>query len=424
MNLSEHLAKLSLLIQENSQNNTQVLTEAKGHLDHPEDLVFINGGEGAKRALAAIESAMREPEKFTIKWDGYPALIFGRGTDGRFICVDKHMFNRADGSGRKVYSPQQFIKYDTDRGVIRSQLHRTIPAIWRALERADTKKTGFYWGDLIFDTPLQVQRDGLYHFQANPNGIRYTLEPEKFKQATGIELDDKIAGIAVHQYLDPNAPQRAAEESARTGEKIAPTDMSRSLDGTLGNLRNVDNVAIIPSKMPITPRIRVPTALLTKARDAVTSYNANIDTFFQNSTQYQSRKAFGEHFTKYVNRRIVGGSLDNLVNGFIEYMNTVNMTSSMRAKLMGTDQQDKNGRVIHRPGYIDGNMPALKEIFSVWIALYNLKNAVVKQLQKAADNAPVQGYLQDGRKSQEGFVSHGLKFIDRLGFSAQNLGGR
>jgi hypothetical protein len=50
--------------------------------------------------------------------------------------------------------------------------------------------------------------------------------------------------------------------------------------------------------------------------------------------------------------------------------------------------------------------------------------AVVQQLNKAAESAPVQGYLQDGTRTQEGFVSQGLKFVDRMGFSAQNLAGR
>ena len=52
------------------------------------------------------------------------------------------------------------------------------------------------------------------------------------------------------------------------------------------------------------------------------------------------------------------------------------------------------------------------------------KMNIVDQLNKAAMTAPVKGYLQDGTQTQEGFVSHGLKFVDRMGFSRQNLAGR
>jgi hypothetical protein len=59
--------------------------------------------------------------------------------------------------------------------------------------------------------------------------------------------------------------------------------------------------------------------------------------------------------------------------------------------------------------------------FKIWIALYNLKQNVVDQLDKAAQSSPVKGYLDDGTETHEGFVANGLKFVNRMGFSAQNL---
>jgi hypothetical protein len=74
--------------------------------------------------------------------------------------------------------------------------------------------------------------------------------------------------------------------------------------------------------------------------------------------------------------------------------------------------------------HFKANSAGLIGSFAIWIALYNLKMSVVDQLNKAAETAPVKGYLQDGTQTQEGFVSHGLKFVDRMGFSRQNLAGR
>jgi hypothetical protein len=85
------------------------------------------------------------------------------------------------------------------------------------------------------------------------------------------------------------------------------------------------------------------------------------------------------------------------------------MTDSMRAKIDNHFQQ---------------NMEGLKGAFEIWAAIYALKMPVVGQLDKAAESSPVKGYLQNGKQSPEGFVSHGLKFIDRMGFSRQNLAGR
>jgi hypothetical protein len=63
-------------------------------------------------------------------------------------------------------------------------------------------------------------------------------------------------------------------------------------------------------------------------------------------------------------------------------------------------------------------------LFTIWAAVYALKQNVVEQLAAAAEQSPVKGYLQSGKQSQEGFVSQGLKFVDRMGFSAQNLAGQ
>ena len=70
------------------------------------------------------------------------------------------------------------------------------------------------------------------------------------------------------------------------------------------------------------------------------------------------------------------------------------------------------------------NKEGLVGAFTVWIDLYNLKQHLVHQLNQAAESSPVKGYLQDGTLSHEGFVANGLKYVDRLGFSRQNLQGR
>ena len=73
---------------------------------------------------------------------------------------------------------------------------------------------------------------------------------------------------------------------------------------------------------------------------------------------------------------------------------------------------------------MQSNPEALKGAFTIWAELYKLKMSIVNQLNKAAESSPVKGQLDDGTETHEGFVSNGLKFIDRMGFSRQNLAGR
>ncbi len=363
------------------------LLEAKGHLDHPEDLVFIEGSSGARRALQAMIDTVKNPGAITIKWDGYPALIWGRDAMNRFSIMDKHMFNKGDGSGRLVYSPEQFVKYDRDRGVDRSELHRIISTIWSGLE-LETPGQGYYWGDLLFSTPLRPE-SGLYKFRANPNGIAYTVEVDS---EMGKFLGGKQAGIVVHQYIDRYAKS---------------TDDAKPLDGTLGQLTNKSDVAIVPAKMPIQPKLKISAGDVAKIRALIDRTAPSIDALLEKAPQ--AAATFRGLFTTYVNKRIVGGDLSDLIEGFMEYYRSRPHTDKMRAKLDA-----------HLQSYSDG----IRDLFTVWITLYNLKMKIVEQLNKAAQNSPVKGYLQDGTQTQEGFVSHGLKFVDRMGFSRQNLAGR
>ncbi len=364
------------------------LNEGKGHLDHPEDLVVLDDVAGANRALQAILDTAKNPKTITIKWDGYPALIFGHGPDGKFSIMDKHMFNRKDGAGRKVYSPQQFIQYDQARGVDRGELNTLITNIWPGLQKASQGTKGYYWGDLLFGKPLQPEK-GLYKFKANPNGIAYTVDADS---TIGKLLADKTAGIAVHQYLSPDA---------------ATTDDATPLNGSIGQLKNNSDVAIVPSAMPTTPSVNLDKKLISNVQNAIKKHGNAVQKLM--TTAPQARNTFNGLFTTFINKQIVSGDLNNMADNFMKYFETRPMTPSMKQKLSD---------------HLNANKAGIVGLFTIWAAIYQLKSSVVDQLAQAAENSPVKGYLQSGQQSQEGFVSQGLKFVDRMGFSRQNLAGR
>ena len=185
------------------------------------------------------------------------------------------------------------------------------------------------------------------------------------------------------------------------------TDQSRPLDGTIGNLKNNSDVAILPAKMPITPNLKINSALFKKAQSEIAKYGQAVEQLM--STAPQARNSFNQLFTTYINKRIVAGNLNDLYAGFIEYVDSRPMTDKMREKINQ---------------HLEANKAGVVGAFTIWVAIYNLKMNLVDQLNKAAMTAPVKGYLDDGTQTQEGFVSHGLKFVDRMGFSRQNLAGR
>jgi hypothetical protein len=367
--------------------DARLLREGKGHLDHPEDLVILSDVAGANQAISSILATAKNPKTITIKWDGYPALIFGHGPDRKFSIMDKHMFNKKDLSGRKVYSPEQFIEYDRARGVDRGELNNIITNIWAGLQKASEGTQGYYWGDMLFGQPLKEQ-NGLYKFKANPNGIAYTVDADS---EIGKLITGKTAGIAVHQFIPADA---------------ATTDESTPLNGSIGQLKNNSDVAIIPSAMPIVPSVKLDQGLVNNAKSAVKQYGNAVKKLMQAP---QARNTFNQLFTTYINKKIVSGDLSNLANDFMDYFESRPMTPSMKQKLSD---------------HINANKAGIEGLFNIWVAVYNLKNQVVEQLAKQAEQSPVKGYLQSGQQSQEGFVSNGLKFVDRMGFSRQNLAGQ
>ena len=382
MNLAETLAILTSKIDKLSIN------EDKGHLDHPEDLIFLGGSEGANRAVQATVATVNNPATVTIKWDGYPALIFGRNSSGKFSIMDKHMFNKKDGTGRQVFSPEQFVQYDQARGVERASLWPIIAEIWPGLEKSSKGAKGYYWGDLLFHQPLKDQ-NGSYLFKANPNGITYKVEANS---PIGKLMGGKRAGIAVHQYIDPNA---------------MTTDEAVTLNGNIGQLKNNSDVAIVPSAMPTAPKLKIDTTLVKNAQNAIKKYGPAVDQLMNNAPQ--ARNTFNQLFTVYINKKIVAGDLNNLLAGFMDFVQNRPMTDKMKAKIVE---------------HLQANEAGLVGAFTIWIEMYKLKMSVVSQLNKAAEVSPVKGYLEDGTETHEGFVSNGLKFVDRMGFSRQNLAGR
>jgi hypothetical protein len=382
----------------NGIREVELLLEGKGHMDHPEDMVILGGIQGytpLSTTLSTMERASTNPDSITIKFDGYPALVFGSDEDGKFQIMDKHMFNR--GANRpKIYSPGQFAEYEATRGEnARPELVKTVARIWPSLQ-ASYRGPGWYMGDLMFSEPLKPEA-GYYTFKPNPNGILYRVKV--LSEFSRRYLQDKVAGIAVHRWLKP--------EAENTEDEVV------WLSNT-GNLKPSGDVSILPVSMPVKPEISINNELKRKA-DAARSSEDEIYSFIKGAPQAAS--GFANLFTVYLNDRIVSGNLNNLYSGFFSWV------EQYLAKQLASGQKSQK---MHDAllQYIKANDAIVKQLFRNWIDVYNYKMSIVDQLDAAAKNSPIKGYLDTGKESQEGFVYGGLKFIDRAGFSKQNLGAK
>lgn len=379
----------------NSINENQVLVEGKGHMDHPEDMVILGGIPGytpLNQTLSIMDNAAKDPKKITIKFDGYPAIVFGSGPDGKFAILDKHMFNSSNQANRQIHSPDEFAQREEARGERgRSGLVSLVRAIWPALEASYTGP-GWYMGDIMFHDVL-ADENGVYKFRPNPNGIMYQVQ---VNSKLGKLLTNKTAGIAVHRWLKPDALN---------------TEDSVTWLNDLGRLKNTGNVALMPVSMPVTPKIQINDAIRKKAESTLSTEQTIYD-FINNAPQTAS--TFAGIFTVYLNNKIVSGNLKNMFNDFWPWIET-RLTAQAAKKAISPKMYQA------LTDYLNANKNIVKQLFKNWIDVYNYKMDILGHINKAAEQSPIKGYLQTGQESQEGFVYGGLKFVNRQGFSAQNL---
>lgn len=414
---------------------------AKAHLTHPEDIVLMQGSSGVEAALDRMSQTISNPQETTIKWDGSPALIFGFGPDGKFRVMDKHMFDKVDSSGRNVFSPKQFQQYDINRGVDRGDLATTVAHLWPDLKKAASAGKGYYWGDVLFGSQLKPQ-NGAYVFQPNPTGIQYRVQADSDFARQNIA--NKVAGIAVHQFIPADAQERAAEatqqaKSKGSKETFKATDFATSLNGTLGNLKVDPNgkVAILPSKMALTPEMNTQgwENTINRVRKKVQSVAGSIDKIVAgipgaNKTTNDAFKMFLTSYINYEVRKIAPAlnaaktpkQRDAIVDGVLKDIGT-DFGNFIQQKLATAKMTENNKALILE--FIKQNYKGILALYNTWADLYKLKMHIYKDLDVAGRQSPVKGYLSSGEESQEGYVAHGVKYVDRLGgFSAQHLGAR
>jgi len=354
---------------------------------HPEDAIWTNGIAGAKQSIAALSNMASGQELTTIKWDGFPALIFGRDINGNLMVTDKHMFDKKDGSGR-VTSAQAFQQYDINRGADRSDLYAKINVLWPALEAIiPAGFRGFYFGDLLYAGRLQPT-NGFYVFK--PNTVTYKV---KEQSPTGIKIGSSIGGIAVHSFIPG------------IGEPDQP------LEGTGGLPTNGNPIWFVTGEMPV-PKVQIDQTAKAAADKVVAQYESAVTDFMSKLTELKAKGIIGLA-SKYITSKISSGSFDNMLNDFYHYL-AGNLSPAAATKLLGDGK-----------GWLYGEGKAgLEGMFAIWVALYNFKLNIKQQIDQQSATGDVQAFTGND-VGHEGYVVGGgadkFKLIDRLGFSRANF---
>jgi hypothetical protein len=356
---------------------------AKG-IEHLEDLVFRNGSAGIKKALDIVKyTADNTGKTTTVKWDGKPALVFGRDSEGTFVLTDVSGFT-ARGYNGLFTSPRQVAQHlkqrDADaeaQGRPATRVETLLPLyvnLWPMLDAAVPKNfRGYVQGDLLY-TQRPPEQAGNFVF--TPNTVEYKIP---VASDVGQRIANSEVGIAMHtQYAEPGAPK----------EPIGRIDF-RKVPGLL-------LLEPVYAKENVQPNRQ----LVQQVKDVYNSQGAAIDQLFDPADLRALQITdLPKLCIDYINSR-VGTGFDNLLAQFGPWLQQ-HVTPKKFNNIVEYIQSPRS------------NLDGMAAAFTAWVLLHDIKMDILNQLD-----------LQ--HPGQEGWVmatGAGMaKAVNRLagGFTAAN----
>ena len=369
-------------------NGKRMLSEAKARIEHPEEIIFDEGLAGAQRALDAIIHAAGNPISTSVKWDGTPAIIFGRD-EGGFVFTDKAGFSakKYDGMVRSqsMFRDMIYNRKPDEPGRLDYAGH--LAKLYPMLEKAVPKKfQGYIQADVMWMNRPPLDDEGNFVFK--PNKVRYRI-PKDSNLGDAIKLS--TSGVVVHSIFESRADEepRAIESVKSLG--LTPTAKLLILNPEMkieqGTTHALDD-----------SYVQAVAGLLAKGK----SIEKFLDPYTIGSLKISN---LGELCKSYLNYKAKKGDAD-LTGAAQEFINWVN--DPALSKLT----ENKRQNVI---AHIEGNQPAYKAMWKLVNALVALKMHMKGQL----DSHPGSDVMADinGEAGHEGFVAdtpHGkIKFVNR-----------
>jgi len=356
-----------------NQGMVPIMEAANPRIEHLEDLVFERGTRGIQEAMAIMQHAAEDTRKTTtVKWDGKPAIIWGRKPTGEFVLTDKSGFG-AKGYDGLATGPEQIARIMNQRGGERGDLIAIYQKLFPMLRAATPENfKGYIQGDLLYtETPPEVS--GAYVFK--PNFVEYKI-PAASK--LGQRIGASEVGIAAHtKYKQVDAPAEAISQV-----NLEPVPGLLVIEPTVKDIKNV-----------------TPNAQLVKQLSQITrSQGRAIDGLFNPAELRAAQLSDLPQLCKrYINSRITG-DYEDLLPGFGAWLKT-NVTPRKFANIIEYLQSPRS------------NMDGITAAFTAFLLLHEIKTDMLNQLDRQ-------------EPGHEGWVlatpAGRAKLVNRFGFSAGN----
>jgi len=337
------------------------LAEAKNpRIPYIEDLVLQKGLTGAREALDIIRHTAEDTKQYaTIKWDGSPAVIFGRDDNGNFVLTDKAGATAVGYNGLAT-SPEMMDQILKQRDASaaakgkesdRSQLSKIYQDIWPYFEAAVPKNfRGYMKGDLLyFPERPYVEEAGNLVFQPNTyGGIQYRIP---VSSPLGQRIANSKVGIAVHTYMeDPHAAEQFIGDPESKLKTVSGLMLTGATVKDLQNLKLNRNIMSELSSYARGPNAQALQGLLNPAElraAQITDLPALMEKFIHSLKGTDYSTATPENFGAWLQSNVTPRKYNNIV----EYL------QSPRSNVLG-----------------------MSVAFAIWNKLHELKIDLQRQL--------------------------------------------
>lgn len=313
---------------------------AKG-IEHLEDLVFRRGSAGVQQALDIVDHMSQTPASTTVKWDGKPAVIFGRKpSTGEFVLTDGSGFDAKTYDGLAT-SPEMMADIQSRRGGDRADLINIYRTLWPLLEAAVPKNfRGYVKGDLLYMSrpPLEA---GNYVFR--PNTVEYRIPA---RSGLGKRIGASEIGIAMHSMY------------ADQGEARQP----------LSRVKFNDVPGLLLLEPIVSKGVEPNAELVREIRKTLRAHAREIDTLFNPAElRRQQITDLAKLCVDFINFKIGSGNFDNLLPEFGAWLQT---KVSLR----------KFNNIIEYLKNPSTNQSGMAAAFTLFLLLHDLKLDLLRQL--------------------------------------------
>jgi len=384
------------------------------HLEHIEDLIFLQGAEGAKSALQYINSVRDMLEEggtvgkgVTVKWDGAPAIVTGIDPqDGKFFVAKKGAFNVSP----KLYKSNQ----DIDSDITKEGLNAKMKIALAELGKLGIQ--GVVQGDMMYTKGdlQEAEIDGKDSIVFQPNTITYAVPKDS---DLGKRIAQSQMGIVFHTtYTGDNI----SDMTASFGVDISGYNKPSSVwfdDATYKDLSGQASLTPAENKAILSGLNATASAMKSANFDAV------------NNNDYK------QLFMQYVNARIRRGDQqiadpNSFAQDFAKWYN--DYVQKDISKLRNQDPEapavkKRLDKINAQNKFVNDNMAGIAGALAVYKDIISLKNMLINKLNNV-DSIKSLLKTDTGYKvvNPEGFVAIGtesgaVKLVDRMEFSKNNF---